>query len=112
MPELCTQRRYWQPDVPDTTEWKVRHEDATLHPTGAEMAIADLLRGWLLYAQEHERMFESKIGDDQVLGPAWADMGMNIRRLFDGETGRYDCGTLDAIVCKMLTDQGFDPDTL
>lgn len=65
---------------------------------------------WCSYAIAHQERFESKIGDDYVLGPAWARWGFALRELLNGDMGAADCGTLDTILCDNLTEQGFNPD--
>jgi hypothetical protein len=54
------------------------------------------------------RSFRS-VGEDHFLGKSWARQGFALRELLNGETGRLDCGTLDAILCDNLSEQGFDP---
>ena len=88
--------------------WEYKHLDAIISPKGAEAGITSMLYGWLYYADQHKARYESEIGDDNVLGPAWAGIGGNIRTLLNGETGRLDCGTLDGVVCGALTDQGYN----
>jgi hypothetical protein len=98
--------------TPDTTGWQARHNAALTTPQPTEAGIVRLLHGWADYADIHKRRYESGIGDDGVLGPAWAAIGANVRTLLNGETGRLDCGTLDSFICSTLTAEGFDPDQL
>lgn len=104
------------PGHPDTTGWKVRHQHATrpartaVPIRTAEQSITFGLQAWVSYAVAHHARFQSKIGDDYVLGPAWAAWGAAIRTLLNGETGNLDCGTLDTIIRDNLREQGFDPD--
>ncbi len=48
--------------------------------------------------------------DDGVLGDEWAKIGGALRGLLNGETGRFDCGTLDRLFCETLRSEGLDPD--
>jgi hypothetical protein len=73
-------------------------------------AIREMLLGWALYAEAHEARFESGIGEDYVLGPYWANVGLAIKRLLDGETGGFDCGSLDHNITAMIEAQGFKTD--
>lgn len=100
------------PNYPDTTQWKQRHLDAVTLPRNNEVPIVQALRAWLYYADMHRNRYESGIGEDGVLGPAWAQWGDALRQLLNGDCGRLDCGTLDSILCNTLTDEGFDPDKL
>ena len=72
----------------------------------------ELLSGWLRYADAHRGAYESGIGADYVLGPAWAQIGAGLRALLNGELGRLDGGTLDGLLCSTLTAEEFDPETL
>jgi len=92
------------------SRWRERHAAALAYPTKHEKAILGLLRGWLVYADEHKERFEGEIGEDYFLGPAWAVIGGNIRTLLNGETGRLDCGTLDGVLCDTLTNQNYSPE--
>ncbi len=92
--------------------WQQRHREALRYPTTAEQPIINMLAGWVGYATAHASRYQSSIGDDGVLGPAWAEVGSAIRRLLNGDCGRLDCGTLDHIISENLTRCGFDPDTL
>jgi hypothetical protein len=74
--------------------------------------LVGLLRAWLDYAQQYQAEHGSNIGYDYVLGPEWATIGVAIRGLLNGTSGRLDCGTLDSILYDNLKEQGFDPDTL
>jgi hypothetical protein len=92
--------------------WIDRHREAVALPMGHEMPIVELFKGWLKYADFHRHKFESGIGEDGVLGPAWANIGASLRALLNGVCGRLDCGTLDGIICRVLEAEGFDPDNL
>ena len=98
--------------MPDDTGWQDRHMRALRLPSGAEIGINGLIAGWASYADRHYARYGSGVGDDGVLGPAWAQVGAGIRRLLNGETGRFDCGTLDGFICDSLAAEGFDPDKL
>lgn len=81
-------------------------------PRGAEIPIVNLVNAWTDYANRHRARYDSGIGDDGVLGPAWAQIGASIRTLLNGESGQLDCGTIDGFVCDVLTAEGVNPDTL
>lgn len=73
----------------------INHRHAMRMPIGAEVPIVRMYDAWRLYAQNHQRRYDSPIGHDAVLGPAWAAIGSAIVDLLNGESGRIDCGTLD-----------------
>lgn len=98
--------------LPNDTGWQDRHMTGLQIPVGAERPIRDLLVAWAAYADAHKASYESGIGADSVLGPAWAAIGASIRQLLNGDTGRLDCGTLDGFICTTLEAEGFDPDQL
>lgn len=90
-----------------TKGWAFLHWTALLVPNAKERGVVELLNGWLFYADQHQLRFGSKIGDDQILGAAWRDMGRAIRTLLNGETGRLDCGLLDTTIMQALAYAGF-----
>jgi len=76
----------------------------------AMIAIVSLFSGRLKYADEHKWKYHSGIGEDGLLGDEWAKIGGALRGLLNGETGRFDCGTLDKLIADTLRAEGFDPD--
>lgn len=97
----------------DNSGWTARHLSAVTQPApGFESAYVGMLRGWLLYADIHRERYDSGIGADYVLGPQWARIGAGLRDLLNGELGRMDAGTLDALIANTLTAEDFDPDDL
>jgi hypothetical protein len=93
--------------------WAVAHRQAATCPRpGFERALAALFTGWLGYAETHQAEYDSGIGDDGVLGEHWAQIGAGLRGLLNGSLGRFDGGTLDALLADTLRQQGFDPDRL
>lgn len=92
-------------------EWFDRHMSAVTNPRpGFESVIAQLLSGWLRYADEHKRRYESGIGADYVLGAEWVKIGSGLLGLLNGETGRFDCGVLDMLVRGVIASEGFNPE--
>ena len=85
-----------------------QHDNAMDHPRGFEAPISGMIKAWRLYAIEHAVCYESPIGEDYVLGPAWLEMGRTIHRLLDGETGRLDCGTLSHYLITFAKENGMD----
>lgn len=88
--------------------WDIQHNEAIDWPKGLEAAIVKMLLFWEMYAKEHQKRNESPIGDDYVLGPEWRDIGLAIRGLLNGETGRLDCGTLDAFILETMRENGVE----
>ena len=60
--------------------WQDRHRTAIYKPMGFETPIVHLLGSWIEYANVHAARYESSIGDDSVLGPAWAQVGWQSER--------------------------------
>jgi hypothetical protein len=73
-------------------------------------SLIKMLDGWQDYAKSHEVRYESPIGDDYVIGVYWAELGLAIKRLLDGETGGLDCGSISHNVLALLSEQGFKND--
>ncbi len=100
------------PNYADMGGWKARHQAAVFGKTNQATPVVTAIASWISYAEKHEKRFESKIGDDGVLGPAWAQWGDALRQLLNGDLGQADCGTLDTILVDNLMEQGFNPDDL
>src|SRR5574338_930214 len=101
--------------LPDTGGWQGRHMAAIRAAVNGanndhEGSIVRMIDAWASYADAHRARYESGIGDDGVLGDEWEAMGRAIRALLNGESGRLDCGTLDAFIPDTLNAEGFDPD--
>lgn len=88
--------------------WMAQHNEAIDYPKGFEVPVVRMLLYWAKYAEEHNKRFESPIGEDYVLGPQWQTLGESIRGLLNGETGRLDCGTLDGFILQTMRENGFD----
>jgi len=92
-------------------QWRGRHLAAMRDPqAGHEAALVKMLTGWQYYAAAHRARYGSEVGDDGVLGPEWAAIGRALRGLLNGETGRLDCGTLDATILDTLSRAGCSED--
>lgn len=102
----------WQEEPGKLQWWFENHINAMQHPKprSLEQALVLMLKGWLIYADEHRRRYESKIGDDMVLGPAWAAIGHGMRDLLNGVLDRLDGGMLDGIIVDTLTEEGLFDD--
>lgn len=104
---------YESPCTGNMGDWKGRHRRSVdsairLRITGTqEGAIAWAIKAWCDYATAHKDRFESEIGQDYILGPAWRDWGLALRTLLNGETGLLDSGTLDTILVDNLHEQGY-----
>ena len=90
-------------------DWLARHLGAVITPcTELEKAFVELLSGWLRYADAHQAAYESGIGADYILGPAWTQIGNALVTLLNGDLGRLDGGTLDGLLRCTLTAEEFD----
>lgn len=78
--------------------WQDRHDSAVANPKPDERPMVEMISAWAQYAIQHQRRFESTIGEDYVLGPNWQAIGEGLLGLLNGETGRLDCGTLDGFI--------------
>jgi hypothetical protein len=92
--------------------WALKHDEAIDRPRGFEVPIVRMLHFWEMYAVEHQKRWESPIGEDYVLGDYWTDIAKGIRGLLNGETGRLDCGTLDSFILETLRENGVETDGL
>ena len=90
--------------------WTEAHLAAWSSPRGPEIAIVGLIRSAADYADCHFQRYESRIGDDGVLGDHWESIVRGTLGLLNGECGRFDCGTLDSLLRSMLSAEGFNAD--
>ena len=87
------------------------HDRSLASSAGFMGAIVTGTAAWLEYADAHKARYESPIGEDYVLGPAWLEWAKALRTMLNGETGNLDCGTLDAAIMKALAENGFAEET-
>lgn len=73
-------------------------------------ALVAMLAAWEQYSDAHRARFDDGIGQDYVIGPYWAEVGLAIKRLLDGETGGLDCGSLAHNITAMIEAEGFKTD--
>lgn len=73
-------------------------------------ALAAMLVGWEAYAKAHADSFDSKIGDDGVMGNAWAEAGLAMKRLLDGELGGFDGSSLAQNITEIIEENGLETD--
>jgi hypothetical protein len=92
----------------ESNEWGARHVTAW----NAGHPIATLCTALARYADDHRARYESSLGDDGVLGPAWLDMLRSIRTLLNGELGQLDGGTIDGLLYDMAEAAGFEREEL
>lgn len=94
-----------------SADWMERHLSALTAPrTEIEKAFAELISGWLRYADAHDAAYDSGIGADYVLGPGWAQIAGGLLTLLNGDLGRLDAGTLDGLLRRTLTAEDLDGD--
>ncbi len=93
--------------------WQERHMNAVRTPTkAATRVMVGMIGAWLEYADTHKAKYGSGIGDDGVLGDYWAQMGVALLGMLNGDCGSLDCGTLDGVILDAMKAEGFDPDTM
>lgn len=100
----------WTAHQPNGNRWQDRHLTAIASPTYQERGIVQMLKGWIQYANDYPRHFDSDpdchIGADGVLGEYWAETGRALLKLLDGPTGRLDNGTISSLVHGILRAEG------
>ena len=89
-------------------KWGARHVSAWMNPRGQERAIVGLFKSAADYADTHKERFESPVGKDGVLHVGFLQIIGGIRVFLNGELGRLDGGTLDALLFAMLKEAGFN----
>jgi hypothetical protein len=98
---------------PANGHWARQHDKAWAVPMhDQEGAIVHLVTALADYADYHQERFESTVGDDGFLGPAWLGILKGTRTLLNGETGRLDCGTVDSMLVRMAQAAGYEEEEL
>jgi hypothetical protein len=92
--------------------WGRRHCSAWSDPRGPEMPIRLMFQVLAGYADAHAIRFESPLAEDGILGQAWLDMLRGLRTLLNGDLGRFDGGTLDALAHAIADAAGFEPEAV
>jgi hypothetical protein len=88
--------------------YRARHYQATGLPMGFEGPIIRMLRALADYVDAYRTEWpDLRLGNDCVLGEAWAEMLRGFRDLLNGNLGRLDGGALDAAVCDLWAFAGF-----
>ena len=91
-------------------QYLLQHQAAMINPQGFEVIVL-VYNAWNEYANTYNRRYESFIGDDYVLGPAWAKIGQGLLGLLNGELGRLDGGLMDGGIRATLRAHHINPDT-
>lgn len=103
--------RYRGPSTPTLCVNEAQHRNALAGRTTAHgRAMMKMLTGWQEYADAHAERFEGGIGQDYLFGPYWAEIGLAIKRLLDGEAGGLDCGSIAANILDAINAQGIEND--
>lgn len=76
------------------------------------LSLLKMLGGLEQYAAAHRAAYHEPVGDDAVLGPAFASIASGVLGLLNGETGGFDAGSLDSNIREFMVAQGFNADTL
>ena len=93
------------------TGWKSRHNSERLKLSLSDycdigLCIGKMIYDWARYAEAHQSRYNSLIGDDYVLGPAWQKIGESLRELLNGEIGSFDAGSLDRNIRTFAAQHG------
>lgn len=92
------------------------HRKALEYRTNAHgRALRKMLEGWEAFAKAERDAYSDgedvyRLGDNYVYGESWAHIGLNIKRLLDGETGGWDCGSLAGNITELIESEGFETD--
>jgi len=90
--------------------WAERHLAAWRDPGGFELALKDLILGLDYYGRRMRKEFNTPPGEDSFLGPAFKDIADSIITLLNGPMGRFDGGTLDALVRAICAENAVELD--
>lgn len=101
------------PNTPRDTESRYRariatHNRAFAHPEpGFEDALAHLVRGLIAYRAAYVERYQVEISADPALAESWAETARGILGLLDGDTGRFDCATIDGMIRSTAANAGY-----
>jgi len=99
--------------------WQEQHDAAVAHALGktthtvsdnnfASITLQQLF-GWAAYARAHKSKHRVAISKCSVLGPAWRNIGLELRKFVEHEDiSNLDHGTLDTFIMDTLKENGFD----
>jgi hypothetical protein len=90
--------------------WAERHLAAWRNPEGFEIALKSLIVGLHHYGRSMRVEFATLASEDSFLGPAFVEIARSIVVLLNGKLGRFDGGTLDALVRAICVENGFELD--
>lgn len=88
--------------------WAERHLHAWHNPEGFEIALKSMIVGLHHYGREMRAEFDTPPGNDSFLGPAFKDIAESIITLLSDHLGRFDGGTLDALVRAICAENGVE----
>jgi hypothetical protein len=103
-----------KPDMPiDTLQaWENRHNQAVTCPTPGEAVIIAMIQAVALYIRQQEEGTDDLPWYDYVLSVGVGEMIGGIRTLLNGDLGRLDGGTLDAVLWSLAERASFDLDLM
>lgn len=87
-------------------QWGERHYQAWTSNRDVGQPIVKMVVALANYADNHQRRYGSRIGDDGVLGRHWEAAVHAVRGLLCGDCGGLDCGTVDGMLLDMLHAEG------
>jgi hypothetical protein len=67
-------------------------------------AIRSMLEGWARYADVYVDRYDSKVGEDGVIGEQWASIGKALYRMLDGDLGGFDGFSLARNIVDIMTE--------
>jgi hypothetical protein len=94
--------------------WAIAHlkavEEGIKNPfnVGFGPTVARMVYAWGTYADHHLARYGSPIGNDGLLGPAWAKQGESIITLLNGDCDGLDCETIDRLVRDIAREHGIE----
>lgn len=89
-------------------EWHQRHSRAWINPRpGGERAIKLLIAGYAEMADQSQT-FEHKLGQDGYFHEHAADLIHAMRAYLNFDVGRFDCGSLDRLICGLAEISGVE----
>lgn len=79
-------------------------------------ALIQMLKGWEAYQTAYHATYDDAQATpeqnemDAVIGRYWAETGLAIKRLLDGETGGLDCHSIASNITAAVVAEGFETD--
>jgi hypothetical protein len=113
--DLCKQHTHFSPlQTGFHSGWQEKHRTAWNNPRLPERAIRDMILAFATMCDAYRfpdyEPGDRELGQDGYFHEHATDMVKAIRAYLNFDCGRFDCGTLDRLICRLAEDAGVEID--